>query len=190
MTRQLSGLPSLSDSCWRAHTLPDPEAFFSTSWSISKQKFISSSSFSGLPFQALSPPGNSEVSVEGRTAPKKALNHCVALQQQPKETIKSKSSIQYRCSPSLLLQFIHRIQKKEHQVHFKWNTFFFFFSLKHTPKVFYRQIWNLLSIYPQKMNRVVHAQVTNLSLQWNWPRGDVLNTGRFLTPPHHSWRLT
>lgn len=40
------------------------------------------------------------------------------------------------------------------------------------------------------MCRIVHAHITNLSLHWNWPRGDALNTGRFLTPPHHSWRLT
>lgn len=130
MPRQFLGSPFLSDCCWRAPVIPDPEAFFSISWSISKQKFSSSSSSPGLCFQALSPPGNSDVSTEGRTAPKEAPNHCAALQQHPKETFKSKSAVRYHCSLSLLclLQFIHCIQKQQHKVHSKWNIFLFFFS--------------------------------------------------------------
>lgn len=136
MPRQFLGLPFLSNCCWRAHTLPDPEAFFSIGQSISKQKFTSSSSSPGLSFQALSPPRNSEVSVEGRTAHKEVPCHCAALEQHPKETFKSKSAVWYHCSLSLLclLQFIHCIQKQQHKMHSKGNIFSFFLKLTH--KVF------------------------------------------------------
>lgn len=63
MLRQFLGLPFLSDHCLRAHTFPDPEAFFPISWSIYKQKFPSSPSLS---FQALTLPGNSDELKEGK----------------------------------------------------------------------------------------------------------------------------
>lgn len=137
MPSQFSGLPFFSDCCRRAHMLPDPEAFFSISQSVSKQKFTSSSFSPSLSFQALSPPGNSDVSAEGRTAPEEAPNHCAALQH-PKETFKSKSATEYHISLSLLclLQFIRCIQKQQHKVHSKQNIFSFYFFLKCTHKVF------------------------------------------------------
>lgn len=61
MLRQFLGLPFLSDQ--RAYTLPEPEAVFPISWSISKQKFTSSLSLS---FQALSLPENSGELKEGK----------------------------------------------------------------------------------------------------------------------------
>lgn len=127
MSRQFLGLSSLSDRCWRAHTLPDPEAFFSTSRSISKQKSISSSSSPGLPFQELSRPGNSDVSAEGRMVPKKAPNHCVALQQQPRETFKSKSSIWYHCSPSCSYNLFTAFKSKNTRYILNETLFLFFF---------------------------------------------------------------
>lgn len=63
MLREFLGLPFLSDHCLGAHTLPDPEAFFPISRSISKQKFTS---FPRLSFQALSLPENSDELEEGK----------------------------------------------------------------------------------------------------------------------------
>lgn len=63
MLRQFLGLSFLSYHCLRAHTLPDPEAFFPISWNTSKQKFTSSPSIS---FQALSLPENSDELQEGK----------------------------------------------------------------------------------------------------------------------------
>lgn len=37
------------------------------------------------------------------------------------------------------------------------------------------------------MCRKVHAQVTNLSLYWNWPRGDALHLGGLLPPLTTPW---
>lgn len=63
MLRQFLGLAFLSDHCRRAHTLPELEAVFPISWSISKWKFTSSLSLS---FQALSLPENSDELKEGK----------------------------------------------------------------------------------------------------------------------------
>lgn len=187
MSRQFSGLPFLSDRCWRAHTFPDPETF-SISQSISKQKFTSPL---GLSFQALSPHGNWDVSVEGRATAQEAPNHSAALQQHPKETFRSRSAVQYHCSLSLLflLQFIHCIQKQQHKVHSKRNILSFYFFLRLTHKVF--ELTDLESaFYLSTENARDTSRTHNLSSHWNWPRGDALDTGRFLTPPRHSWRLT
>lgn len=57
------------------------------------------------------------------------------------------------------------------------------FFLKHIHKLF----WLTDLDYSQKMCRKVSAQVTNLSLHWNWPRRDALNPGEFLTPLTTPW---
>lgn len=175
----------------RAHTLPDPGTF-SCSQSISKQKFTSSSSPPGLSFQALAPPETQMFQLqEGQQLGR--LQITVQLYNNiPRRLLKAGQPLSiaahYLCSSS----YNSFIAFKSNNTKYTLNEIFclLIYSSGSLIKFLNWQTWIPLSIYPQKTCRALHVHITDLSLHWNWPRGDALNTGRFLTPPHRSWRLT
>lgn len=157
MLRQFLGLPFLSNHCSRAHTPPDPEAFFPVSWSISKQKFTSSPSLS---FQALSLPENSDELKEGKHLRELQIT-VQPYSNIPKRLLKASQTFdmkaQYLCSASYNVY----IAFKNNTTKYTLNAFLFL--LKHIHKLFC-----LIDLdYSQKICRKVHEQVTNLSLHWN-----------------------